>query len=883
MENLPIEKQQVHQDITWLGVKDKNLSVFDCIMETKYATTYNAYLIKTTAGYVLCETCKACYFDHYVQDIKDAIGDLSQIKYLIQNHTEPDHAGSIQRLLELIPDLMVISTRTGITYLNDITNSKFNHKIADDIKEIVIGNKTFQFINVPFLHWPDSMHTYLKEDKVLFTCDCFGSHYCPKGGILMSELPKEEESNYQDALLYYYTAIFSPFKKYVIQAIDKEDKEMHLFDDLKLICPGHGPVFDCRIREIVDTYYKWSLPAEPRKTKKVVIPYCTAYGYTEELANAIEEGIKAVDSTIEVLKYRLDVLNYGKVKGEVLGHFADADGILFGTSTINGDAIPYIWDLATSLNPIVHGGKVVSSFGSYGWSGEGVDNIIDRLKQIRMKVIEGFKIKFKASKEEYDQAVEFGKKFGNAIVTGKVPELKKKEGSAGINWDNLNPSHQVVLWRCTICGEIYSGVVPPEVCPACGVGQELFELYQADTITYKSETQEKIVIIGSGAASISAAESIRQRNTVCSIDIYTKDNEMPYYRPSVSDLIHQDIPDSEFYLHPKEWYQQNNITIHLEKEVTAIDTTKKTITTSDGEVQYDKLIIGSGSSAFVPPLEGSDLKGVFTMKTAADARALRAFAKNKKNAIVIGGGVLGLETADALLQLGLHVTTIEFMKRVMPRQLDEDASAFIKYILEMKDYNILLGKSTQKIVGDTNGFVTGVMVDDQLINADLVVINIGVRSNVKICKDAGIKVDRCVVVNERMETSAKDVYACGDLVEFDHMNICLWSPALEQGKVAGANAIGDSAPVYKPKVEPLSFLAFDTELYSVGVPPVDNLNDYRILYDADPKTGKFMKLAWKDDKLVYGALFSHTNRVPTLLNGVRDGYDYQTTMNLIYG
>ncbi|KAK8871054.1 hypothetical protein M9Y10_008967 [Tritrichomonas musculus] len=883
---MQIEKEQICKDVTWLGVKDTNLKVFDIIMETKYGTTYNAYMINTTEGIVLSETVKECFFDQYLADIKSVCGDLSKIKYLIQNHTEPDHAGSIRKLIELIPTITVVASRTAITYLNDITNIKFNHKIAEDIKELKVGDKTFQFINVPFLHWPDSMYTYLKEENVLFTCDSFGSHYCPKGGIKMSELPKSEEENYQDALLYYYTAIFGPFKKYVVGAVEKLDKELKILDTLKVICPGHGPVLDSRIKEIVGTYNKWSTPApeNPQRKKKVIIPYVSAYGYTGEIANYIEQGIKEADPSIEVIKYNVNIGNYNQLKGEILGHFADADGILLGTNTINGDAIPYIWDLALSLNPIVHGGKVVSSFGSYGWSGEGVDNIVDRLKQIRMKVIDGFKIKFRASKEEAQEAINFGKKFGTSVVTGVVPEMKKKEGAPSINFDDLNPSHQVVYWRCTICGEIYAGIVPPEVCPACGVGQELFELYQADTVTFKSEEKEKIVIIGSGAAAVSAAEAIRQRNTVCSVDIFTKDDELPYYRPSLSDLIHQDIPDAEFLLHPKEWYAERNINLHLNSEVTHIDKDNKLVTLKDGKkIPYDKLILGNGSSAFVPPLKGSDLKGVFQMKLASDARRLKEFAKGKHNAVVIGGGVLGLETADALLQLGLHVTCLEFMKRVMPRQLDEDASVFIKEILEKKDFKIMLGAGAKEIIGDSNGFVKGVAVDDQVYNADLVVINIGVRSNVQIAKDAGIAVDRCVVVNERMETNVKGIYACGDLVEFNHVNICLWSPAIEQGKVAGANAVGDTSVVYKPKIEPLSFLAFDTELYSVGNPPTAKLEDYHIVHEADPKTGKFLKLAFKDEKLVYGCVFNDTAKVNTILKGVRNGYDYHSIMSLFYG
>lgn len=222
-----IQSVLLKNDVYWLGVLDPNLDVFDIIMETKYGTTYNSYLVNTTEGAILVETVKEKFFDSYLQKIEEAIGDLSQIKYIITNHTEPDHAGSIGRLVKLIPGLTVIGSKTAITYLKDILNISFNYLTADSLKTFTLGEKTFDFIPAPFLHWPDSMYTYLSSDNVLFTCDSFGSHYSPKHGIKLSEVPASEEEAFQDALLYYYTAIFSPFKPYVIKAINK-------INDLKL-------------------------------------------------------------------------------------------------------------------------------------------------------------------------------------------------------------------------------------------------------------------------------------------------------------------------------------------------------------------------------------------------------------------------------------------------------------------------------------------------------------------------------------------------------------------------------------------------------------------------------------------------------------------------
>ena len=870
-----IQSVLLKNDVYWLGVLDPHLDVFDIIMETKYGTTYNSYLVNTAEGAILVETVKEKFFDSYLQKIKEVIGDLNQIKYIITNHTEPDHAGSIGRLVQLIPDLTVIGSKTAITYLKDLLNMDFNYLTAESLKTFAFGDKTFEFIKAPFLHWPDSMYTYMSSDNVLFTCDSFGSHYSPKYGIKLSEVPESEEAAYQDALLYYYTAIFSPFKPYVIKAIKK-------IEDLKLevVCPGHGPVLDTRIDEIIETYRKWSTPAPHEGPKKVIMPYVSAYGYTGELAEAITKGIHEVDPSIHVIPYNLDILNYPQMKDEILSHFADADGILFGTCTINGDALPIIWDLAINLNPIVHGGKIVSAFGSYGWSGEGVDNIMDRLDQLRMKVIDGFKIKFRASASETQAAIDFGKLFANSLLTGSVPS-RKKDASASLSAEELNPSGKVVLWRCIICGEVYPGVLPPEVCPACGVGSDLFEIYEEEIVNFKSTADEKFVIVGGGVAALTAANAIRLRNEVASITMISAESSYPYYRPALSDLIVKDVPDEEFNLNPESWYTENNINIQLNTKVTALNVDEKVLTLEDGStVTYDKLILATGTSNFIPPIKGAEANGIFSVKYDTDAKALRDYAKGKQNAVIIGGGVLGLEAADALQELGLNVTVLEVAERLMPRQLDESASSLISSILSNRKVNVRTKVQVQEIMS-SNNHVSGVKIADEIIPTDVVVISAGVRANVGLATMANIDINRGIVVNNHMETSVKDIYACGDVAEFEGISTCLWAPAIEQGKVAGINAVGDVAE-FSNKTEPLSLIAFDTEVFAIGTYPTENIEDYQILLDSNNKTGHFKKLYFKDNQLVYGVLFKDISKASVLLTGVRNGDDYATVVSKLY-
>ena len=444
--------------IYWIGALNPDLKVFDVIMETQFGTTYNSYLVKGDKKIAVFETVKENKFQEFLERLKTCLDDISKIDYIVLNHTEPDHSGSVGKLLDLAPNAKVIGSKNTIEFLRGILNKDFPHIIVGQDDTISLGNKTLKFISAPFLHWPDSMYTYIEEDKYLVTCDSFGSHFS-FDGILLSKVPVERHKDYMVALRYYYMCIFSPFRKYMLEGIEK-------IKDLKIdaILPGHGPVLDIDIDKMIQTYKNWSTVKNPNEFKSIIIPYATAYGYTRELAQEIEKGIKDYNSTIEVKSYDLNIDNFGKLEGEILREFQWADGILFGSCTITGDTLPVIWNLLTSLNPIVHGGKYVSAFGSYGWSGEAVPNIISRLKELRMHVIDGMKVNFRASRKDLDTAFEFGKEFAKHMCLKTLPEKV-----VDTVMENLNPDRKLMRWTCSVCGESYVQIDPPEVCPACGV------------------------------------------------------------------------------------------------------------------------------------------------------------------------------------------------------------------------------------------------------------------------------------------------------------------------------------------------------------------------------------------------------------------------------
>lgn len=393
---------ELKKGLYWTGIQDKELKVFDIIMETEFGTTYNSYLLEGSEKKVLFETAKLKFLDEYLEKLK-SLTDLREISYIIVNHTEPDHAGSVEALLDINPEIQVVGTAAALGFLKQIVNRDFKSIAVKDNDTLSLGDKTLRFLFAPNLHWPDTMYTYVEEDKVLVTCDSFGSHYS-FDDILLSRVTDEE--GYMRALKYYYDNILGPFKPFVLKALDKIGSL-----ETDMICTGHGPVLDCRIDEIKSIYREWSATVNPNTKKTVVIPYVSAYGYTKEIGEEIEKGIRSAGD--------IDVKMFDMVeadKAEVLEEIRFADGVIFGSPTILGEALLPIWELTVNLYPAECSGKAASAFGSYGWSGEAVPHLLERLSQLKMKVYDGLKIKFKPGKEDLLEAFSFGENFGKKLV-----------------------------------------------------------------------------------------------------------------------------------------------------------------------------------------------------------------------------------------------------------------------------------------------------------------------------------------------------------------------------------------------------------------------------------------------------------------------------------
>lgn len=388
---------ELKKNVYWVGVKDHNLKVFDIIMPTGKGTTYNSYLI-VDEKIALIDTVKDGFYDDFKSKIKEIIGD-KKIDYLIVNHTEPDHSGSAERILNDYEGIEVVASKAALLNLKNITNRDFNGIEAKG--ELNLGKRTLKFISAPLLHWPDTIFTFDEYDKILFTCDAFGSHYC--GDSIFND----ENEDFSYYFKYYYDGIMSPFKKNIISAVEKI-KPLN-FD---MIAVSHGPVLRKNPMNYVNKYYEWSNEGlNTYDSNYAVVYYVSAYGYTKSLANAIAEGIKEAGAKVDV--YDISLSNMP----ELVSKMDKAKALAIGSSTINQDAVKPVWDFLSMVSPITNRGKIAFAFGSYGWSGEAVGMLTERLKSLKFKVIEpGMKVCFKPTEEDLKNAKEYGLKIGRAIT-----------------------------------------------------------------------------------------------------------------------------------------------------------------------------------------------------------------------------------------------------------------------------------------------------------------------------------------------------------------------------------------------------------------------------------------------------------------------------------
>ncbi len=830
---------QLTKDLYYVGMQDPDLRVFDIIMLAEFGTSYNSYVLKGSEKTVLFETCKAKFFDEYLAKILE-ITKIEDIDFIVMNHTEPDHSGSIEKLLEINPAIKIVGSSAAINFIKEICNKEFNSMVVKDKDTLSLGNKTLSFISAPNLHWPDTIFTYVEEEKALFSCDAFGAHYS------LPEITNDKitnQSGYGKALRYYFDMIIGPFKSFALDAVKKIEGL-----SINMICTGHGPVLVKDPHKVIDAYKEWSQEINPNNKKTVIIPYVSAYGYTHELADKITEGIKAAGD-IDVREYDMVYADHNTVNAELYW----ADGFLLGTPTIIGEALKPIWDLTTEMFARTHGGKIASAFGSYGWSGEGVPHIIERLKQLNLKVFrEGYKIRFKPSEAQLQGAFEFGYNFGKSVMAGKIVETEVDE-----------PTRKI--WKCQVCGEVVHGLTPPLQCPVCGVGPEQFVAMDEEHTGFKSEEAKSIIIIGNGAAGTSACEAIRIRNSVCSVEMISEEPILGYNRPMLTKGLLSNFESLNFNIKPESWFVENKIKTTLGVTVSEIKPEAKQLVLGNGETRtYDKLILATGASSMLPQTKGGDLEGVFAIRSVADVRKIQAYLPKVSEVVILGGGVLGLEAAWELKRAKKDVSVIERGSKSMSKQLDDKGSAILEDAIKKSDVHLLQNTTIDSLIGSGTdasiGPVTGVKLSDgSVLAADMVIFSMGIKPNIALTKDKGIKVTASIDVDDKMATSTPDVYACGDCANFSGVNYGIWSEAVAMGKIAGANAVGDEQ-VYKQITPINSFMGMGTSLFAVGDNGKDPDKKYKTFELFDQGKNTYEKMYFENDRFCGGILIGDVKK-----------------------
>jgi flavorubredoxin len=400
---------EIGPGVHWIGALDPGLRTFDIILRTANGTTYNAYAIRGSEGVAIVDTVKREFAEEFFARL-ESITDYGSIRAIVLNHLEPDHSGALPELMRRAPQARLYISTRATSMLKALLKPKeeerpFEYETVTTGDQVNLGDRTLRFLHTPFLHWPDTQCTYLAEQQVLFSGDVFGCHYCD------SRLFNDRVGDFRFSFDYYYAHIMRPFKSHVMEAL-------RLIEPLplKMIAPTHGPILRDRPRRYVTHYRELStsslIDELDKAEKSLIVFYMSSYGNTARMAEAISAGAEERGG-VRVSIYDLE----GGETEPFVDLIEEADALAFGSPTINGDAVKPVWDLLSSLAVVSLKGKIGVAFGSYGWSGEAVPMIEDRMRGLKMRIpLRGLRLKLIPTEEELRECREFGRRLSGALL-----------------------------------------------------------------------------------------------------------------------------------------------------------------------------------------------------------------------------------------------------------------------------------------------------------------------------------------------------------------------------------------------------------------------------------------------------------------------------------
>lgn len=386
----------------------------------------------------------------------------------------------------------------------------------------------------------------------------------------------------------------------------------------------------------------------------------------------------------------------------------------------------------------------------------------------------------------------------------------------------------------------------------------------------------KIIIIGGGVAAVNAIKAIREIDSEAEINVFQNEKIYPYYRIKLTKNLFDNLEEDKIAIQKKEWYGLNNINLQLGMEVIDIDTDIQEISLDNGmSFSYDKLLIANGASNFTPPIEGIEKENVYTIRKLSDIQDIKANIKDKKAVLIIGGGIQGLETAWVLHQHGKEVIIVEALERLMPRQIDNRASEILRKSVEGFNIKLLLNTQIKEITG--LDAVEGVATKKgDTIKSDMIIYSVGIRPNKKLLENTPVETNLGIIVNNKMQTNVKNVYAAGDAAELYGKLGGLWGTAIEQGKIAGYNIAGKES-VYIGSVPVTMMNAFNISLFSAG--DIDENNFDLTLIDDNSEGLTYKRIFIKDNKIVGGILIGD-NKQSSLLKSMIENKADISNINL---
>ncbi|MDP3017605.1 MAG: FAD-dependent oxidoreductase [Deltaproteobacteria bacterium] len=389
---------------------------------------------------------------------------------------------------------------------------------------------------------------------------------------------------------------------------------------------------------------------------------------------------------------------------------------------------------------------------------------------------------------------------------------------------------------------------------------------------------KRYLIIGNGVAGARAAVRIRERDPEGEIHIFTGEAYPFYYRVRFPELVAGEVTTKEITIHTKEFYQGKNISLHLEEPVVEVRPERREAISKQGHTySYDLLLVATGGNAFVPPIQGNEKKGVFTLRTMRDAIEMKAFSERISQAILIGGGLVGLETGGALLRRSIKVAVIEHNPRILPRQIDPEGAQILQAKMETMGFSFFLNGQSEEILGKEK--VEGVRLKDgRVVEGQMAIISAGVRPNIQLAKEMGLEMKNGILVNDRLETKSEGIFAAGDVAEHRGRVYGIWPAAQKQGEIAGTNMAGGNES-YEGTVVSNTLKVVGIDLTSTG--EIDAEGKFECVVRSDREKCSYCKVTFKENKIVGCILLGETRGRAELLSAIEKEADIKEIKNSI--